>query len=116
MNGYELYEKVLTRLGYNKSGTIGAEQKFLSPFLEFANQIAADLKLAEIKNFETPLNFTAQEADALCCGVVMLMAFSEGDTDKNKLFTEIYNAKRAALLSKTDYVIDNLPVTESGGN
>ena len=46
----------------------------------------------------------------------MLMAFSEGDTGKDKLFTEIYNAKRAALLSKTDYVIDNLPVTESGGN
>ena len=116
MNGYDLYEKVLIRLGYNNENTVGTDQRFFSSFLELSNQIANDLKLAEIKDFETPLGLTAQETDALCCGTAMLLAFSEGDGNKNKLFTEIYNAKRAALLSKTDYIIDNLPFTESGGN
>ncbi|MBE6749896.1 MAG: hypothetical protein E7560_01870 [Ruminococcaceae bacterium] len=116
MNGYDLYEKVLTRLGYVGGNTVNTEQRFFSSFLELCNQIAADLKLAEIKDYEQPLELTPQEAEALCCGTAMLLAFSEGDSNKNKLFTEIYNAKRAALLSKTDYIIDNLPVTESGGN
>ena len=44
----------------------------------------------------------------------MLLAVSEGETEKNKLFAQIYNAKRAAVLCETQSVEDKLPSVSYG--
>ena len=93
MNGYDVYKKAVLRLGYNGS----VNDRLLERALELMNQILQDLKLAEIKNLSEKLNVTETQAEALCCGTAMLLALSESDGEKNRLFADIYNAKRATI-------------------
>lgn len=111
MKGYDIYKKAVLRLGYNE----GINERLLERTPELMNQIAADLKLPEIKNLSENVAFSSVQIEALCCGTAMLLALCEGDGAKNKLFADIYNAKRAAVLSEITCVEDTLPIAESGG-
>ena len=113
MTGYDIYKKACARLGI--SGTadeIIADSRLLSRALELVNQIAADLKIAEIKNLSDEITADAQKGEAICCGVAMLLSLSDGNSEKNQIYTNIYNAKRATVLSHLTQVEDNLPITE----
>lgn len=108
MNGYEIFNRALARLGYEseQSDVLAASS------LEFINQILLDLKLGTIENLSSEMSLTPEQSDALTSGVAMLLALREADGEKNTIYTAIYNAKRSALLSKTDYISDVLPTTE----
>jgi hypothetical protein len=54
--------------------------------------------------------------DGVCSGVAMLLALSESDGEKHKIFCEIYNAKRGMLLSKNSKIEDVIPLVEGGEN
>ncbi len=110
MSGYKIYKKVIARLGYNES----KDQKLLERALEAINQICADLKLPPASSLSEEITNDLQTEEAICCGAAMLLALNEGDGEKNRIFTEIYNSKRAGLLSCNDRVVDMLPVAESG--
>lgn len=115
MNGYDIYSRSAVRIGI--SGTadeIVSDSRLLARALELINQISADLKLEEISNLSDEISCSETEVEALCCGVVMLLSLSDGDTAKNQLYTGIYNAKRATVLGGISHVEDNLPVAESG--
>ena len=109
MNGYEIYNKVLTRLGFKRFETGAKDSGLLSRTHELINQICLDLNLKEIKNLNEDMMFTPKEKEALICGVAMLFSLSEGDSEKNKIYTDLYNAKRSAVLSKTSQIEDVLP-------
>ena len=113
MNGYDIYEKAVLRLGYKRMGESDIVDTRLSErSLEFINQIAEDLKLKQIENLSQEINIGLPYTEALCCGLAMLLSLSEGDTNKNIIFTALYNAKRAAALCEGDTVEDTLPTTE----
>lgn len=113
MNGYEIYDKAALRLGYKGAGSNGIlDTRLMSRALEFINQIALDLKLKGVEDLCEDIDCSTESAEALCCGVAMLMSLCEGDVNKNVIFTALYNAKRTAVLSKTEKIVDNLPVTE----
>lgn len=110
MNGYEIFKKAILRLGYDEA----LNKSFDERSLELLNQITADLKLSVIENLVQPLLFTPEQNEALCCGLAMLLALSEGDAEKNQIFANLYNAKRAALLSEQQKIQDVLPTMVGG--
>ena len=113
MNGYEIYDKAALRLGYKGTGNNGIlDTRIMGRALEFINQIALDLKLKAVADLSENIDCSSETAEALCCGVAMLMSFCEGDTNKNAIFTAIYNAKRSALLSGKELIVDTLPTAE----
>lgn len=117
MTGYEVYNKANLRLGYYAAtDTTAFESKLLSRALELINQIATDLGIEALENLSQEINCSEAKAEALCSGMTMLLALSEGDSEKNKIFTDIYNAKRSKALSKTSLIEDTLPVTDAGGD
>lgn len=58
-------------------------------------------------------DITPAVADAAVYGTAMFISLSHGDTDKSSLFSEIYNAKRAAVKAEVTAVRDLLPKTEA---
>lgn len=116
MNGYDIYSKATIRLGYTPASE-GSEfsSETLSHVLELINQIIADLKLPPIESLSEDINCSNELSEALCCGTAMLLSFLESDTEKNQIYTNIYNAKRAAVLSKNERILDTLPTPESDG-
>ena len=57
---------------------------------------------------------TEPQIEAVCYGTAMLLSLSEGETEQNRLFTQIYNAKRAAVLSEIQKIQDSLPTVSYG--
>lgn len=113
MNGYDLYKKAKARLGaIGGADEILSDTRLLERALELINQIAADLKLQTVTDLTQEIVCSDTKNEALCCGTAMLLALSEGDTAKNQLYTNIYNAKRAAALGEITRVEDRLPVAE----
>lgn len=110
MTGYDIYKKALVRLSYKDF-----ENKLSIKALEFINQICNDLKMPTIQSLSQNLDCSSDRIEAVCCGLMMLLTLSEGDSEKNNIYTNIYNSKRASVLSKTVYVEDVLPNIESGG-
>lgn len=114
MNGYELCEKAFLRLGFDNENNISLHNRSSRRTLEFINQIAEDLKIKPLNELSEELELTREETEAVCSGVAMLFSLTEGETAKNQFYTDIYNAKRAAVLSKTLRIEDTLPTAESG--
>lgn len=109
MNGYEIFKRALIRLGFSDY-----ENRLSSKALEFINQICLDLKLSTVKNLSEEIKLSSEQEEALCCGIAMLLSFSEGDSEKNKLYCDLYNSKRASVLSKVCFVEDTLPKMSGG--
>ncbi len=113
MNGYDIYKKAATRAGIVLTDTLS--DAITNKAEEFINQIAVDLKLAQISSLWDEIECDSDFTEALCCGVTMLLTLSISDIEKNTSYTNIYNAKRAAVLSKTDKVKDIMPAPSYGG-
>ena len=115
MTGYDIYKKVLSISGYSSLNEDDfAGQVIIERMPDIINQICFDLKIPAINGLENTVIASSEQSDALCYGVAMLLAVSEGETEKNKLFAQIYNSKRAAVLSETLLVEDKLPSVSYG--
>ena len=115
MTGYDIYKRVLNISGYhNFADDSFSKQVVLEKMPDIINKICFDLKIAEIKELEDIINATQKQIDALCYGTAMLLALSEGESEKNDLFTKIYNAKRAAVLCETQIIEDKLQSVSYG--
>lgn len=110
MTGYDIYKKALVRLSYKDF-----ENKLSVKALEFINQICIDLKVPAVQSLSQNIEISADIAEVVCLGLMMLLSLSEGDSEKNIIYTNLYNAKRASVLSKIVYVEDVLPNTQNGG-
>lgn len=110
MKGYEIYNRVLTLLGYSGNNVSPAAAELMEKrCLEAINQISADLKCDPISSLAEELPIGSAKTEALCCGVAMLMSLTESDGEKNRLFADLYNAKRAAALAKIEHIGERLP-------
>lgn len=110
MTGYDIYNNAITLLGYMNSDTIVSPKgNKYERTLRIINWILSDLKCKEITSLSEIITVDGSKADAVCTGVAMLLSLSEGDSQKNKAFTDIYNGKRATVLSEIKYVGDKIP-------
>ncbi len=106
---YDIYKRVLTISGYlNTSETALSDSVLLERTLELMNLICLDLRLPQIKNIDDKIKTEPVFIDALCYGTAMLLALSQSDCEKNKLFTQIYNSKRALALSCNEKIENKL--------
>lgn len=113
MNGYDVYDRAMIRLGYKATGkTEIMDTGIIGRAVELINQIAIDLKLKAIDELSDNIECSAELSEALCCGVAMLISLCEADANKNVIFTALYNAKRAAVLSGKSFIEDTLPIAE----
>ena len=103
MTGYDIIKKASIRLGYDN-----CSQTFNQRGLEYINQICSELKINNIISLSQNVTQDLEQVEVICCGVAMLISFVEGDTEKNKVYTNLYNAKRTALLSKINIIEDVL--------
>lgn len=115
MTGNDILSRVLNLLGYlNSWNTRTDNENLLKRAPDIINQICFDLKIPNITKLSDEIEATDKSLDALCYGTAMIMALVEGDGDKNKIFADIYNAKRAAALSCKDVIRDTLPKSDYG--
>ncbi len=113
MNGYEIYDRAMIRLGYKAIGKNEIQDVgIMGRAAEFINQIAVDLGLKPIEDLSDNIDCSDELSEALCCGVAMLISLSDSDANKNVIFTALYNAKRATVLSGRAFIEDNLPIAE----
>ena len=110
MTGYDIYNKAVLRLGYNSN--LGED--FSDCGLELIVQIAEDLLIKPPHSLFDEINADVKGLEALCCGSAMLLALRFGDRVRHMAFSELYNAKRAAILGHSERVEDRLPVSEGG--
>ena len=110
MKGYELFNKAILRLGYSDA----TKDNLFPRAKELINQILLDLNCETIDSLFDRLPCDNKVSEGVCCGVAMLMALSEADEEKHKMFCQLYNAKRSGILSKTAIVEDKMPIAEGG--
>lgn len=115
MTGYDIIKRAMNLLGYSANGddpdrAVGEAAKGI----QIVNQLLLDLNYGDIVSLSDSLEISHSAEDALCYGAAMLLAVTEGDSEKNRFFAEIYNAKRSAALAKTDTVKDCLPKVTVG--
>lgn len=115
MTGFDIYNRCLALMGYNISESSVSNQILIDKFPHILNQVASDLKIHNIKCLSENIETSPAKAEALYYGAAMLLSLTEGETDKNQVFTEIYNSKRAAALSQKECIEDVLPTTGAEG-
>ncbi len=110
----DIYNSVVKLLGYNNLYLSVEDNDILKKrAVEFVNRIGFDLfKMPPVNNFLEEFELAIEHEAALIYGVCMLLSLSEGDGDKNRLFTELYNAKRAEAKSQISKITDVFPNCE----
>lgn len=115
MTGNDIYRRVLGLLGYlNTETVIPDKDNLFKRAPDIINQICMDLRIPQIERMSDSLAANGKSIDALCYGTAMMMALVEGDGAKNRLFTQIYNSKRAAALSQKKHIQDKMPFVSYG--
>lgn len=115
MKGYEVYKRVLNLLGYmNNDDSITSDNALYKRALYAINQILTDLKQKEIEGMNDSIDISKVGGEALIYGVAMLLSLIGGDGERNRLFTELYNAKRSAALCEINTVSDVMPNVDGG--
>ena len=108
MTGYEILKKALLRLGIkNDNNALNLRA------IEYINQISSDLRGNAIENLSDTLSTNGEFCEAVIVGLTMMFTLTVGDSAANKIYTDLYNAKRAKLLSAGDTVEDKLPKGDS---
>lgn len=116
MKGSEIYKKAMLLLGYNDIiDNSSLQTRFEEQGAELISQIADDLQISGIESLSSDLEINTAQREALIYGTAMLLSLTEGDTSKNRIFAELYNAKRAAALKRTVGILNVMPLTEVDG-
>ena len=113
MTGYDVLKKVCFLLGYSFEEQVQS-LRFTEKIEEFINHISLDLKIETVSSLTEKIETTSQKREALIYGCAMMLAVSESDGKMATLFADIYNSKRATVLSATDTRSDVLPISNTG--
>lgn len=117
MTGYDIYKRAINLLGYSENGkSIVLNDSIFDRSLDLINQIAEDISIPKIASLSENLTIETKSLQALCYGTAMLIAISEGDSAKGSMFSQVYNAKRAAALNRISTVEDCLPTVSNGAD
>lgn len=115
MNGSEIYNTAMTLLGYTDSDSgVCLPDSMRQRSLGLIVQLCRELNITEPSTLIQPIQSDQAGCDALCFGLAMLYSLSEGDPEKNRLFTQIYNSKRAGFKGGRSQIGDLLPSVGGG--
>ncbi|MBQ9965316.1 MAG: hypothetical protein IJP22_01135 [Clostridia bacterium] len=114
MSGLDILNKAILLLGYNQATFSDNKSDFNIRALDVINNICIDLGLTTIDSLTSIITADKRKFDALTTGVAMLLSLLEGDTNKNIIFTGLYNAKRAICLKTSSVVEDVMPYDDGG--
>ena len=115
MKGYDVYKRVINLLGYvNQDDAITSDNALYRRALHVMNQVLVDLKQEEVEDLNCNINLSRVTIDALVYGMAMLLSLIGCDAELNRIFTQIYNSKRAAVLNEITIVTDVLPTVIEG--
>lgn len=115
MTGFDVYNRCMALLGYTyKEDEIITGKTLKARFPEMLGQILLDLKIENVSDLSDDIPVTSKQIDAVVYGCAMLLSLSEGDADKNRIFTSLYNGKRITALSEKCLVEDTMPTTSGG--
>lgn len=115
MTGFDVYNRCMALLGYTyQEGEIVVGKTLKARFPEIFNQILLDLKIEPTEDLSVDISLDLKQMDALINGCAMLLSLSEGDVDKNKLFTALYNGKRSSALAEKSLIEDTIPNVSGG--
>ncbi len=111
MTGYDIYKKTMMLLGYtDDKGEPQDNGRIHSRTLDAINQIGADLcGMEPIAGLYANVDIPQKALEAMPYGVGMLLSFGDGNTEKNSVFSDIYNAKRATAKASSCSVKDVIP-------
>ncbi len=122
MTGTETFRQALGLLNYTdiQTGGVPGGAALHRQALSAVNRIAADLWYVGHTVPFTPLTSLSEQvplsgaaADlALPCGVAMLLALAEGDTDNHTVFAAEYAARRGTAVAAGTRIIDVLPAAQ----
>ncbi len=112
MKGHNFFDDAMRLLGYTDfEGNVQDTEGLKSRAVSVINRILADLGAGcTIKKLSDEILLNEKQTDAAIYGVAMLLALSDGNGEKNRLFAELYNGKRAVSKGGKDAVRDTLPV------
>lgn len=112
MTGHKIFDNAIKLLGYTDSfGEIDDSTGLKARATAVINRILADLNInISINKLSDEILISKEAEDALIYGTAMLLALSDNDGGKNKLFAEIYNGKRSLAKGNKSFIADNLPV------
>lgn len=112
MKGYKIFDDAMKLLGYTDSfGEIDDSTGLKSRATAVINRILSDLNIdVFISKLSDEIRVAKEAEDAIIYGTAMLLALSDNDGGKNKLFADIYNGKRAAVKGSKSLITDTLPV------
>ncbi len=112
MKGHKIFDEAMKLLGYTDSfGEIDDSTGLKSRATAVINRILRDLSInTSIVKLSDAIEISKEAEDALIYGTAMLLALSDNDGGKNKLFADIYNGKRAAIKGNKSLITDSLPV------
>ncbi len=114
MTGYDVYKKICALLGYSFTDTTANDRRLVR-MQEIIEQISLDLKFESPKNLSQEIIIQAKKKEALIYGAAMMLAVTEGDSGKTKMFAQLYNSKRSTALCEKETLSDALPTTSDGG-
>lgn len=114
MTGYDIFDRVCALLGCHDL-IENKENGKCAVFLNMLNQICADLGISESESLSQKIIIKETQTEALIYGSAMLFAVTLRDSGCAKIYTELYNSKRAKALCKTDTRQDILPSPSLGG-
>lgn len=111
MTGNDIYLTVTTLLGFSEAlSDIHNDIALRERMLVTLNRIGADLcDMPPVKSLNDGINLSSAFCEALIYGVAMLISLTDGDSEKNSIFTSLYNSKRAAAKAQKATVNDTLP-------
>ena len=112
MTGHKIFNDAMKLLGYTDSfGEIDDSTGLKQRATAVINRILCDLgEEFSIERLTDKITLSKEKEDALIYGTAMLLALSDNDGGKNKLFAEIYNGKRSVAKGNKSSVTDTMPV------
>ena len=109
MTGYDIYNRAAVLLSFTgPDGNVCPNEGLLRRAKDILAQLCCDLEVPVPALLTDEVDAEPEATAALCYGMAMLLSLTEGEPQKNAMFTELYNAKRAAVkagVTKTDDVL-----------
>lgn len=102
----DIYLTALEFMGYGYNDDISADFPLPNNPLSICNRVLVDLGLPIAENLEQTLEVEPEILEAMGYGVAMFICIFTGDAARQPLYTEIYNAKRAKVLSRIEKIKD----------
>lgn len=107
MTGYDIFLSALNLINHNGDFSANnGEEILLKKSVFTINRVLSDLTdgTLSIENIHDKIECSDAVSDALCYGVAMFLSLSEGDSNSQNVFAEIYNLKRAKAKSGKGYI------------